>query len=133
MIEKSPLFFSSVLVVIVAVGLSVVATRAVRWHDSLQNPQLPWPPICSNSLSTFVEHQYLQLKRMHWQIFSIFDEKWLHFYIYRLSPDIQNPFLNFINIYSMRKNFVYSKRNVYTRNIQLYLLSIWICLIGTSI
>ena len=27
-------------------------------HDFLQNPQLPWPPICSNFSSTFVEHQY---------------------------------------------------------------------------
>ena len=32
-------------------------------HDCLQKPQLPCPPTCSSSLSTFVEHQYLQMKK----------------------------------------------------------------------
>ena len=41
-------------------GLGVTGVRG--GHDCLQNPQLPWPPICSNSLSTFVEHQNLQVK-----------------------------------------------------------------------
>ena len=40
----------------------VVVTGVRGGHDCLQNPQLPWPPICSNSLSTFVEHQNLQVK-----------------------------------------------------------------------
>ena len=46
-------------------GLRVVVgivTGVRGGHDCLQNPQLPWPPICSNSLSTFVEHQNLQVK-----------------------------------------------------------------------
>ena len=43
---------------VVVVGLGVVVTILFSRHDSLQNPQLNWPPICSSSLSIFVEHQY---------------------------------------------------------------------------
>ena len=44
-------------------GLGVFVTEVIGGHDCLQNPQLPCPPICSSSLSTFVEHQYLQMKK----------------------------------------------------------------------
>ena len=47
---------------VVVVGVGVVLTTLFSGHDSLQNPQLPGPPICSSSLSTCVEHQYLQMK-----------------------------------------------------------------------
>ena len=53
---------------VVVLGLGVVVTGMMGGHDCLQKPQLPCPPICSSSLSTFVEHQYLQIEKMSLQL-----------------------------------------------------------------
>ena len=47
---------------VVGLRVVVVVRGVMGGHDCLQNPQLPWPPICSSLSSIFVEHQNLQVK-----------------------------------------------------------------------
>ena len=51
--------FSELVEALIFLVLGFLILGFKSGHDSLQNPQLPWPPICSKSSSTFVEHQYL--------------------------------------------------------------------------
>ena len=57
-------WFEVELGVLVGLGVGVGGAVGVRvligvigGHEGRQKPQLPWPPMCSKSLSTFVEHQ----------------------------------------------------------------------------